>query len=120
MATILIVEDDIPLQEAYGFILNADGHKVSSALNGKEALKLTAKQPFDIILLDLHMPIMTGWEFLKAYSPKRPEETKIIVFSNMVEPDLEKQAAELGAYRSILKSSMTPSTMLTLIKELTD
>ena len=117
MANILIIEDDIPLQEAYGFILRADGHTVTSAFNGQEGLEFATKTTYDLILLDIHMPIMNGWEFLAEYKNKKPAKTKVIVFSNMVEPDIEKQAASLGAYRSILKSSMTPSSMLSLVKD---
>lgn len=119
MANILIIEDDAPLQEAYSFILKADGHDTSSAFNGKEGLELATKQTYDVILLDLHMPIMDGWGFLKEFHSHLKPETKIILFSNMVEPDTHKQAAELGVFRSILKSTMTPSAMLTLIHDVT-
>ena len=118
MANILIIEDDAPLQEAYSFILKADGHDITSAYNGKEGLALATADVYDIILLDLHMPVMDGWEFLKAYQPHLTPQTKIILFSNMVEQDTQKQAKELGVYRSILKSSMTPSAMLALITDI--
>lgn len=117
MANILIVEDDAALQEAYSFILKADGHKVSSAFNGQEGLAKVKKNTFDVILLDIHMPVMDGWEFLKRFQPRHSDDTKIIVFSNMVEPDTQKQAMQLGVFQSILKSSMTPSAMQTLIKD---
>lgn len=119
MANILIIEDDSPLQEAYSFILRADGHDTTSAYNGKEGLELAKKKVFDIILLDLHMPIMDGWEFLKKYKHHHSPQTKIILFSNMVAQDTQKQAEDLGVHQSILKSSMTPSAMLTLIHGLT-
>ena len=115
MATILIIEDDAPLQEAYSFILKTAGYEVVSAYNGKEGLEQAKKTVFDIILLDIHMPIMNGWEFLEKFQTKKPPTTKIIVFSNMVEPDIQKQADTLGAFRSVLKSSMTPSEMLRLV-----
>lgn len=117
MARILIVEDDTPLQEAYGFILKTEGHIVTSAYNGLEGIELASKHAYDLILLDIHMPIMDGWEFLRRYQPLKTSSTKVIVFSNMVEPDLQKQATALGAYKSILKSSMTPSSMLALVRE---
>lgn len=117
MATILIIEDDTPLQEAYSFILKTAGHNVVSALNGKEGLERTKKTVFDIILLDIHMPVMNGWEFLEKFQANKPPTTKIIVFSNMVEPDIQKQADSLGVYRSVLKSSMTPSEMLHLVSD---
>lgn len=115
MAHILIIEDDPALQEAYSFILKTARHDVTSAYNGQEGLALTDDHPFDIILLDVHMPVMDGLEFLKHFQPIRPTHTKIIVFSNMVEPEITKQASKLGADQSILKSTMTPSAMLSLI-----
>lgn len=120
MAHILIIEDDYPLQEAYRFILKADNHTVDSAYNGQEGIDLIKKQSYDIILLDIHMPVMDGWEFLKQYQSHQTPSTKIIVFSNMVEPDTQKQATAFGVYRSILKSTMTPSSMQAFIKEVLD
>lgn len=117
MANILIIEDDAPLQEAYSFILKTADHAVTTAYNGKEGLEIARKKQFDIILLDIHMPIMDGWEFLKRYQSEKPANTKVIVFSNMVEPDTQKQADQLGAFRSVLKSSMTPSAMIDLVNQ---
>ena len=118
MAHILIIEDDVPLQEAYSFILKSDNHDIDSAYNGKEGLVLARKHVYDIILLDLHMPVMDGWQFLTEFQPDKDAHTKIILFSNMVETDTQKQATKLGVYRSILKSSMTPSGMLSLVQDL--
>lgn len=118
LAHILIVEDDPTLQEAYSFILTSVGHDTTSAYNGDKGLKHAKKNSYDIILLDLHMPVMDGLEFLKAYKPAHSPSTKIIVFSNMIEPEINRKAMELGAYRCVLKSSMTPMTMVSLITEL--
>lgn len=117
MAAILLIEDDPTLQEAYSFMLQARGHEIAAAYNGEEGLVHALEKPYNLILLDIHMPVMDGWEFLTRYQDKRTDATKIIVFSNMVEPELEKKATELGAYRSVLKSSMTPSTLMKLIDE---
>lgn len=118
MASILIIEDDVALQEAYSFILQTSGHDVASAYNGQEGLELAVANSFDIILLDIHMPVMDGWEFLSHYVPSKPSETKVLVFSNMVEPELKKRALTLGATDAILKSSMTPTSMLKLVQNL--
>jgi CheY-like chemotaxis protein len=117
VAQILIVEDDPALQEAYSFILKTSGHAVSSAFNGAEGLEQVATQDFDVILLDIHMPVMDGLEFLKRFQPNQPKSTRVIVFSNMVEPDIEAHACKLGAHRCVLKSSMTPRDMLGLIEQ---
>lgn len=118
MANILIIEDDAALQEAYGFMLSVDGHSVSTAYNGEEGLAKAKQATYDIILLDIHMPVMTGIEFLEQYASIRPAETKIIVFSNMIEPEIEKQALQLGADLCILKSSATPTSILGQIKDM--
>ena len=115
MARILIIEDDPTLQEAYSFILTAKGHDVTSAYDGKQGLTAVKQHSYDIILLDVHMPVMDGLEFLAHYQPDLPDSTKVILFSNMVEPEINKRAMALGAYKCVLKSSMTPSAMLELI-----
>lgn len=116
---ILLVEDDVALQDAYQFILTTEGYEVSTAYNGKEGLQLVEKDSYDLILLDINMPVMNGLEFLEHYKTDKPASTKIVVFSNMVEPEIETQAMELGADKSVLKSSMTPASILQLINELT-
>ena len=116
MANILIIEDDAALQEAYGFMLDVDGHRVTAAYTGEEGLAKVKQAAYDVILLDIHMPVMTGIEFLEKFASIRPEATRIIVFSNMIEPEIEQQALKLGADLCILKSSATPTSILGHIK----
>lgn len=118
MANVLIIEDDAALQEAYGFMLDVDGHSVTTAYNGEEGLARAKQATYDIILLDIHMPVMTGIEFLEQFAPIRPKATKIIVFSNMMEPEIEQRALALGADLCILKSSATPTSILGHIKDI--
>src|SRR5438067_641928 len=98
--TILIVEDEQALNEAYRMILQAEGYNVLSAFDGQEALDLAANDEPDLILLDLRMPVMNGIEFLKKYKPaKEHSKIKIIIFSNL---DMQKEIDEayaLGAER---------------------
>jgi DNA-binding response OmpR family regulator len=62
----LIVEDDRDISKSLRDILELEGYRVTQAANGKEAmLKLHADQP-GLILLDLMMPVMNGWQFLEA------------------------------------------------------
>jgi CheY-like chemotaxis protein len=64
---ILIVEDDDSAREALSDCLEMEGFRVASARNGKEALDYLHSSPLPkIILLDLYMPVMTGWEFREA------------------------------------------------------
>lgn len=64
---IFIVDDDEALLRALGGLLDSEGYEVETARNGKEALeKIATSPPPGLILLDLKMPVMDGWQFLAA------------------------------------------------------
>lgn len=118
MAKILIAEDEHTLNEAYQMILEKQGHKVYPVYDGLEALKIAAKNPPDLILLDLRMPRLSGIEFLKKYDPvKNHPDVKVIIFSNL---DMEReidQAYDLGAHKYILKAWASPTELVRLVDE---
>lgn len=65
MQPILLVEDDEDIRESLGYFLKSEGYEVQTAANGKEGLeKLHAEKP-GLVLLDLMMPVMDGWQFLE-------------------------------------------------------
>lgn len=119
-ATILIVEDEKTLNEAYATILGKEGYRVLSAYDGEEALSILKKAKPDVILLDLRMPNVDGIEFLRRYKSTKPASgtaSQIIVFSNL---DMQKeidQAYELGANKYILKAWASPKELVRLIKD---
>jgi DNA-binding response OmpR family regulator len=116
--TILIVEDETSLNEAYQIILANAGYDILSAFDGEEALTITAEITPDIILLDLRMPVMDGIEFLKSYKPESKRKPKIIIFSNY---DMQKeieQAYELGAHKYIMKAWASPNELLKIVKDI--
>ena len=63
--SILVVEDDIGALDALTDLLEASGYSVQRAQNGREALVQAKGQPPAMILLDLSMPVMDGWEFMR-------------------------------------------------------
>lgn len=115
--SILIVEDDATLNEAYTTLLGQVGYTVKTAFNGEEALDVTKNDDPDLIFLDLRMPVMDGITFLKAYKPKANHpNVKIIVFSNY---DMQKEVDEaykLGADRYVLKAWASPKELLHIVK----
>lgn len=62
---ILIVDDEQDLLDLVGLILEDHGYEVDTALTGDAALNRLRKEPFDLVLLDIMMPGMDGWEVLK-------------------------------------------------------
>jgi CheY-like chemotaxis protein len=112
---VLLVEDDLALNEAFGILLSKSGHSVTKAFNGKEALEHLEKEKPDIILLDLLMPVMDGREFLKNYKDKA--SVPIVVLSNLDAKDQVEEVLELGAAKFMLKAWATPKKLLEIIDE---
>ncbi len=79
---ILVVDDDQSIREAVAAVLSDDGYEVTTATNGREALQQVQQdeQPA-LILLDLRMPVMTGWEFAHAYHEASPPHAPIVVMT---------------------------------------
>lgn len=117
MATILIVEDDKDLNNAYKIILENEGHKVKTVFNGSEALKILEDFEPQLILLDLLMPIMGGLEFLQNYDLSQHENTKVLIFTNMENSPEVNEAYQLGAHRCIIKSWTAPQNLTHVISE---
>lgn len=62
---VLIIEDNEQNMYMMGFLLEREGFSVSKAFNGKEGLGIASKKSFDLILLDIHLPCMDGYEVAK-------------------------------------------------------
>jgi two-component system response regulator (stage 0 sporulation protein F) len=116
--SILVVEDDVTLNEAYALILKQAGYDVKVAFTGKEALSIIAEEDPDMIILDLRMPVMDGVEFLKRYRPRtKHPQVSIIVFSNYDMPEEIEQVYELGAERYVLKAWASPGELLKIVDD---
>jgi len=97
-SAILVVDDNAANRDVLARRLTREGHKVVTAANGASALDLVARQDFDIILLDLIMPEMSGFEVLRRL--KASEQTShipVIVISALDELDTVVRCIEAGA-----------------------
>lgn len=65
-AHVLVVDDAPTIRSLVSIILESEGYHVTTAANGKEALERIAIDPPDLVLLDLVMPVMSGWELQEA------------------------------------------------------
>lgn len=80
--TVLVVDDDRDILDAMREVLEREGYRVLSAANGIEACTVLAAEPVDLILLDLLMPAMSGWEFLDTTAAdERLAAVPVIVIS---------------------------------------
>ena len=95
MVSILIVEDENPIRDVITEILEDEGYRVAGATNGLEALKYLRQHAHPrLILLDLGMPVMTGWEF-REQQQRDPQLAEIPVIVMSALPDLNRKAAAL-------------------------
>lgn len=115
---ILFVEDEAALQTTLGDVLEQEGYKVISALDGEVGLKKAQVEIPDLILLDLMLPKMHGFEVLKALkSDIATKNIPIIVLTNLESMgDIEK-ALEFGATTYLVKASYTLEEVVSKIKK---
>jgi CheY-like chemotaxis protein len=113
MAKILLVEDDPFIADIYKKKFESSGFEVLNIMNGRSVLKAVEEQHFDIILLDLVIPEMSGLEVLRELrGPKYPTDLKIVIFSNLSNQEDREQAVKLGANGFISKTEFSPSQVV--------
>lgn len=102
--TILIVEDDDVLLRTLYLVFHKTGFTIATATDGDTALKMVLRLKPDIILLDLLLPKMNGFDFLKNIKANPAIKTiPIVVLSNLGEENIQK-AKDLGALDYFIKS----------------
>ncbi len=114
---ILVVEDEAFLLDLYETRLEQEGYEVIKANNGAEGLSLAQLELPKVILLDILMPQVDGYEMLGSL--KQGEKTKnipVIIFSNLSQREEIEKGLELGANDFIIKTSVTPSEMVDKVK----
>ncbi|MDH4330166.1 MAG: response regulator [Candidatus Moranbacteria bacterium] len=119
MTKILFVEDDPMISDIYNKKFESAGFDVISARTGGEVLAHLKKQKFDLVLLDLVLPEMTGMDVLrKIRADHNIADTNVAIFSNLGEEEHFDEASKLGAIAYITKSAYTPSEAVEEIKKL--
>lgn len=113
--TILLVEDDATLCDAFSILLSKEGFRVIVANNGEDAIEKMKHKTVDLILLDLLMPVMDGREFLKVFENK--DLIPIIVFSNLDAKNDVDEILKLGATRYMLKAWASPKELTKIIQD---
>jgi CheY-like chemotaxis protein len=95
VARVLVVEDEPEIRDFVAMVLDSEGYWVSTAHNGAVALDQVGREPFDLILLDMRMPVMDGWTFARAYREKRGPHAPIVVLT--AAQDAAERAAQISA-----------------------
>lgn len=96
-ARILIAEDDRHIMESLTFVLERDGYAVTAAFDGEEAIRQLRGTPPDMMILDLMLPKMTGFEVLKQVkADARLKSLPVIVLTAKGQAQDRRMAEEIG------------------------
>lgn len=118
MKKILFVEDEEALQRTFGDILQRENYQIIKALNGEDGLRLAKSEKPDLVILDLILPKMKGFEVLQAL--KKDEETKnipVIILTNLEKPQDVEKALDLGATTYLVKTKYALEEIIDKIKK---
>lgn len=118
MAKILVAEDDVDIRELVVLTLQFHGHQVTSAADGAQAVEKALQDNFDIILMDVRMPRMTGYEACRRLREIEATRETPIIFLSAKGQESEIQAGmEAGATQYILKP-FAPDMLVSKITEI--
>ncbi len=121
MTKILVVEDDKFLREMIVRKLDKEGYETVQAVEGKEGLKKMREEKPDLVLLDLIMPGVGGFEVLeKSKEDDELKEIPIVILSNLGQKSEVERGLDLGAEDFLIKAHFTPKEIITKIKETLD
>lgn len=114
MPKILFVEDDPFIAEIYKKKFTSSGFDVVNVASGKAVLKEVLEQKFDLVLLDLVIPEMSGTEVLRElrHNPAYNPEQKVVIFSNLSSTEDREECLKLGANGFISKTEFSPSEVV--------
>lgn len=116
---VLLIEDDPFLIDIYATKLEEKGFEVLVAVNGEEAVLKVSEENFDLVLLDIVLPQLDGWEVLeKIKSNPKFKDLKVIILSNLGQKEEVEKGLNLGAVKYLIKAHYTASEVVEEINKI--
>ena len=118
MAKIMLVEDDKSLQEIYSIRLVAEGYDIARADDGEEALAKAVQEKPDLIIADVMMPKISGFDMLDILrSQPETQNIKVIMMTALSSDDQRQRGEALGAERYLVKSQVGIEDVINTVHE---
>ncbi|QQR77369.1 MAG: response regulator [Candidatus Moraniibacteriota bacterium] len=115
---VCLIDDEEAIREVYTVALTAEGFDVVSAENGETGLDLIRAEHPDIILLDLQMPLMDGFDVLKTLATDKDiAKIPVIILSNTDNEDAFRKAGTFNTRFFLIKSLTTPKKVVGAVRE---
>ena len=119
MAKILLIEDDPLLIDMYTTKLKQAGFEVEIEEDGNDVFSHAQKSQPDVILLDIVLPHVDGWEILqKLHQEKTTKHIPVFVLSNLGQKEEIEKGMQLGAIKYLIKAHYTPSEVVKEIEQI--
>ncbi len=118
---ILCIEDEHFISELYTRALEKSGYEVTNSVDGKEGLDLALTNQYDIILLDIMIPTITGIEILKKLRDPdhtNPIKAKIVITTNLEQGVSGREEIEKQADGYVIKAEITPRQLVEFVDQL--
>ena len=115
LCSVLLIEDDSLLGPLYTGLLMEQGYNVVHVHSAAEAKQSVKRNTFDLVLLDIMLPEMSGLEYFSALT--RETSALIVVLSNLDQETVRQKMLALGATGYILKSEHTPESFIHVVRE---
>ncbi|MBO7718417.1 response regulator [Candidatus Saccharibacteria bacterium] len=119
MSKIMVVEDDASLREIYSIRIAAEGYEIVTAGDGEEALALAVREKPDLILSDVMMPKISGFDMLDILrSTPETKDIKVVMMTALSSDDQRQRGERLGADRYLVKSQVGIEDVVNTIHEI--
>ena len=131
-ASVLIIDDELPLREALAANLERENYPLLFAENGEEGLARLRESSPTLVILDLRMPVMDGFEFLRQVGPKPADPFSVIVLTGFADDEAIRQCYQAGVtfflqkpfnvyqLRGLVRSAITLRQLTNQLNELVD
>lgn len=113
---IVLIEDDASLKAMYMTVLSKSGYDVRPAPDGDLGLDLIRELDWDLLLLDIMLPVKDGISLLKTMEVEKLKKGKIVMLTNLNNDNIIQDAFKYGADGYIIKSDVTPGSLLDEVK----
>ena len=90
MPTILYAEDDRDCRELFAFVLRQNDYQVYEALNGAQAVQIVRDEPVDLVILDVRMPMMTGYDAARMIGKEAPHIPIMFLSAKGLQSEVQK------------------------------
>lgn len=116
---VLCIEDEHFISELYARALRRAGFDVTTMLSGEDGLRAALTDEYDVILLDLMIPGITGFEVLRRIRQEKPDlKAKLLITTNLDQEDESRAEIESMADGYLIKAEFTPKQLVQIVDDI--